>query len=220
MSGSTPPTSRSARAGASSRSPPKLPWPPTPRGAARSSARASARPKSRLSGPGSCARCAPGAWAGFGRSSATPKPASRPPSSASSSRPGCPRPVLAADCPLYSLPPSADRRELPRQHRTRLHGTNPVERRNKEVKRRADGVGIFPTEASILRLIRAVHFEQKDVCGPPPLCKGFLGRQRHRCLRSWIRPVGAATRPLVLMVSAVRHRGPGRSTWRDRDRWF
>ena len=51
---------------------------------------------------------------------------------------------------------------FPAQHRAKLHSTNPLERLNKEVKRRADVVGIFPSEASIVRLIGAVLLEQND----------------------------------------------------------
>jgi putative transposase len=51
---------------------------------------------------------------------------------------------------------------FPAQHRAKLHSTNPLERLNKEVKRRADVVGIFPCEASITRLIGAVLLEQND----------------------------------------------------------
>ncbi len=51
---------------------------------------------------------------------------------------------------------------FPAQHRAKLHSTNPLERLNKEVKRRADVVGIFPGEASIVRLIGAVLLEQND----------------------------------------------------------
>jgi transposase-like protein len=40
---------------------------------------------------------------------------------------------------------------FPTQHRTKLHSTNLLERLNREVKRRADVVGIFPNEASIAR---------------------------------------------------------------------
>jgi transposase-like protein len=51
---------------------------------------------------------------------------------------------------------------FPVQHRTKLHSTNPLERLNKEIKRRADVVGIFPNEDSIKRLIGAVLLEAND----------------------------------------------------------
>ena len=51
---------------------------------------------------------------------------------------------------------------FPAQHRAKLHSTNTVERLNKEVKRRADVVGISPDESAILRLIGAVLLEADD----------------------------------------------------------
>jgi transposase-like protein len=51
---------------------------------------------------------------------------------------------------------------FPSQHRSKVHSTNPLERLNTEVKRRADVVGIFPNEHSIVRRIGAVQLEAND----------------------------------------------------------
>ena len=52
--------------------------------------------------------------------------------------------------------------DFPREHRAKLHSTNPIERLNGEIKRRTDVVGIFPNEAAITRLIGAILLEQSD----------------------------------------------------------
>jgi transposase-like protein len=42
---------------------------------------------------------------------------------------------------------------FPREHRRRLHSTNPLERLHKEIKRRTRVVGIFPTRDSLMRMV-------------------------------------------------------------------
>lgn len=53
--------------------------------------------------------------------------------------------------------------DFPAAHRSKLHSTNGLERLNKEVKRRAHVVDIFPNEASIMRLVGAVLMEANAV---------------------------------------------------------
>jgi putative transposase len=52
--------------------------------------------------------------------------------------------------------------DFPPAHWSKIYSTTPLERLNKEVKRRANVVGIFPNEPSIRRLVGAILLEQND----------------------------------------------------------
>jgi len=51
---------------------------------------------------------------------------------------------------------------FPDGRRTPISSTNPLERVNKEINRRANVIGIFPNTAAVIRLVGALMLEQKE----------------------------------------------------------
>jgi len=51
---------------------------------------------------------------------------------------------------------------FPREHWPQIASTNPLERLNGEIKRRADVIGIFPNDRAVIRLVGALMLEQND----------------------------------------------------------
>ena len=68
---------------------------------------------------------------------------------------------------------------FPAVHWKKIWSTNPLERVNKEIKRRTNVVGIFPNEASLTRLVTAVIAETHDewqVCDRRYLSEGSMNK--------------------------------------------
>jgi len=52
---------------------------------------------------------------------------------------------------------------FPKEHRAKIHSTNPIERLNGEVKRRTEVVGIFPNAEGVKKSIRGIDFSPKAI---------------------------------------------------------
>ena len=51
---------------------------------------------------------------------------------------------------------------FPVEHWPKMRSTNPLERFNREIARRTDVVGIFPDDASLIRLVSMLAIEAND----------------------------------------------------------
>ena len=61
-----------------------------------------------------------------------------------------------------NLPQGLTTFAFPAAHRRRLRTSNPLERVNLEIKRRTRVAGLFPNEASLLRLVSALLTETSE----------------------------------------------------------
>jgi len=68
----------------------------------------------------------------------------------------------------------------PQPHRTRISSTNPLERLNLEIRRRARVIGIFPHSGACLRLIGMLLVEKKTTGSPTtkPISHSMMRRRR------------------------------------------
>jgi len=68
---------------------------------------------------------------------------------------------------------------FPQGHWSKLRSTNPLERVNREIGRRADVVGIFPNDRSAVRLAGALLIEQNDEW---LVCRRYLSKESMRLI--------------------------------------
>jgi transposase-like protein len=88
-------------------------------------------------------------------------------------------------------------KHFPEEHRRQLHSTNPLERLNKEIKRRSNVVGIFPNVRATIRLVGAILLEQDD--------EWAVAERRYfsaESMKRLLMPLGGASDQELLMAIA------------------
>jgi transposase-like protein len=86
--------------------------------------------------------------------------------------------------------------DFPAEHRRQIYRTNPLERLNRELKRRSAVVGIFPNRAAVLRLLGALLMEQND--------EWLVGRHyfSEQSMHTLLHPPPGTLIPMPLAVAA------------------
>ncbi len=86
--------------------------------------------------------------------------------------------------------------DFPLEHRRQIYSTNPLERLNKELKRRSAVVGIFPNRAAVIRLLGALLAEQND--------EWLVGRHyfSETSMHKVLHPLPGTPAPMPLAASA------------------
>jgi transposase-like protein len=83
---------------------------------------------------------------------------------------------------------------FPKAHHPQIYSTNPLERLNKEIRRRSNVVSIFPNRESVIRLIGSVLIEQQD--------EWLAAEKRYMSLDSMARLEGLPNTSMFLIKSA------------------